>query len=58
MQLYDHLAHRCSDEEIHTIVSEAVALEKEFLTDALPCSLIGINAEVSCSTRSLPRCNS
>jgi ribonucleotide reductase beta subunit family protein with ferritin-like domain len=46
-QLYDHLHHRCSTEEIHNIVTEAVELEKEFLTEALPCSLIGINAKVS-----------
>ena len=47
IQLYDHLHHRCSTEEIHNIVTEAVELEKEFLTEALPCSLIGINAKVS-----------
>lgn len=46
VQLYDHLQHRCTDEEVHKIVSEAVVLEKEFLIDALPCSLIGINADV------------
>ena len=28
-------------------MSEAVAIEKEFLTDALPCALIGINGRVS-----------
>lgn len=54
MQLYDHLHHRCTDDEIHTIVSEAVALEKEFLIDALPCSLIGINADVSSRRSSHP----
>lgn len=31
---------------MHEIVQEAVAIEKEFLTDALPCALIGINADV------------
>ena len=45
--LYGHLKHRCSEEEVHTIVREAVEIEKEFLTDALPCALIGINATVS-----------
>jgi len=31
---------------VQDIVSEAVVIEKEFLTDALPCALIGINAGV------------
>lgn len=26
------------------IITEAVSIEKEFLTDALPCALIGMNA--------------
>ncbi|ORY27499.1 ferritin-like superfamily [Naematelia encephala] len=42
--LYNHLRHQCSETEVHDIVSEAVVIEKEFLTDALPCALIGINA--------------
>jgi ribonucleotide reductase beta subunit family protein with ferritin-like domain len=46
-QLYDHLHHRCTRDEVHDIVSEAVVIEKQFLTDALPCALIGINAGVS-----------
>jgi len=31
---------------VHDIVMEAVEIEKEFLTEALPCALIGINAGV------------
>ncbi|WWD04015.1 hypothetical protein V865_002078 [Kwoniella europaea PYCC6329] len=46
--LYNHLKHRCSEEEVHSIVTEAVVIEKEFLTDALPCALIGINADLMC----------
>ncbi|ORX36346.1 ribonucleotide reductase [Kockovaella imperatae] len=46
--LYDHLRHRCSSEQVHDIVSEAVAIEKEFLTEALPVALIGINADLMC----------
>ena len=44
--LYDHLKHRCSVDDVHHIVSEAVVIEKEFLIDALPCHLIGINAHL------------
>ncbi|TYJ56759.1 hypothetical protein B9479_002529 [Cryptococcus floricola] len=46
--LYNHLTHRCSQDEVHRIVQEAVAIEKEFLTDALPCALIGINSGLMC----------
>ncbi|EIW69085.1 hypothetical protein TREMEDRAFT_31348 [Tremella mesenterica DSM 1558] len=46
--LYDHLHHRCSTEQVHDIVSEAVVIEKEFLVDALPSHLIGINASLMC----------
>ena len=31
---------------IHTIIKEAVELEKDFICDALPCSLIGMNAKL------------
>lgn len=36
--------HKPSSERIEEILREAVELEIEFLTDALPCSLIGMNA--------------
>ncbi|KAI5186950.1 ribonucleoside-diphosphate reductase subunit M2 [Nematocida homosporus] len=41
--LHSHLNNKCR--YIKKIVSEAVEIEKEFLTDALPVSLIGINAD-------------
>jgi ribonucleotide reductase beta subunit family protein with ferritin-like domain len=31
---------------IHTIIKEAVVLEKEFICESLPCSLIGMNAKM------------
>lgn len=49
--LYQYLKHRCSQAEVHRIVGEAVEIEKEFLTDALPCALIGINAGVGFGRR-------
>ncbi|KAL7419614.1 Ribonucleotide-diphosphate reductase (RNR), small subunit [Cryptotrichosporon argae] len=48
MQLYNHLKHRCPQQQVHDIIREALAIEKEFLTDALPCALIGINADSMC----------
>jgi ribonucleoside-diphosphate reductase subunit M2 len=43
--LYHTLDAR-SDTQIRTIIQEAVELEKEFICDALPCSLIGMNAKM------------
>ncbi len=43
--LHSMLNHKCSTETIQRIVREAVAIEHEFVTDALPVSLIGMNAE-------------
>lgn len=43
--LYHTMASK-STEEIHAIVREAVAIEKEFICEALPCSLIGMNSRL------------
>lgn len=51
LQLYGYLKHKCTEAEVHEIVHEAVTIEKEFLTDALPCALIGINADVGARGR-------
>lgn len=32
--------------EVHQIIEEAVAIEKEFICDALPCNLIGMNSDM------------
>jgi len=42
--LFSHLKHKLSSEKVTLIIREAVAIEQEFLTDALPVSLIGMNA--------------
>jgi len=34
-----------SQEVLHSIVKEAVIIEKEFIVDSLPCKLIGMNSE-------------
>lgn len=44
--MYRHLVNKPSVERIYEIVQEAVVIEKEFLTDALPCNLIGMNAQL------------
>jgi len=44
----DHLINKLSIESIQTIIVDAVTIEKEFVTDALPVRLIGMNAELMC----------
>ncbi|KAJ8656010.1 ribonucleoside-diphosphate reductase small chain [Lichtheimia ornata] len=46
--LFSHLRKQPSHERIRGIIVEAVAIEQEFLTDALPVSLIGMNAKLMC----------
>ena len=43
--LYSMLEHKLDPAEVESIITEAVVFEKEFVTDALPVSLIGMNAE-------------
>ena len=45
VELYNMLRHKPSMETIHAIIKEAVEIEKGFILDALPCSLIGMNSE-------------
>ena len=44
--LYHTLKEQLTEEEIREIMMEAVEIEKEFICDALPCSLIGMNAKM------------
>jgi ribonucleoside-diphosphate reductase beta chain len=42
--MYHKLQNKLSSEETITIIKDAVEAETEFITEALPCSLIGMNA--------------
>jgi ribonucleoside-diphosphate reductase beta chain len=44
--LYSMLSNKLSEEEVKTIIGDAVAIEKEFITGALPVDLIGMNARL------------
>lgn len=46
--LFSHLKKRPSKKIVERIITEAVAIEKEFLTEALPVSLLGMNAKLMC----------
>lgn len=39
---------RCTESRINEIISDAVAIEHEFVTDSLPVALIGMNAKLMC----------
>lgn len=43
VMIYNHLNHNLSVDRVHEIFQDAVNIEKEFITEALPVSLIGIN---------------
>jgi len=42
--LYTMLKNKLSQQEIHSIIQDAVEIENEFITDSIPCSLLGMNA--------------
>ena len=44
--LYSKLQTRIPKKKVHDIVMEAVEIEKEFICDALPCRLIGMNSDM------------
>ena len=44
--LYSMLENKLSIETVQRIITDAVAIEKEFITEALPVDLIGMNAKL------------
>ena len=44
--LYSMLNNKINPNEIRSIITEAVELEKEFVSDAIPVSLIGMNSQL------------
>jgi ribonucleoside-diphosphate reductase subunit M2 len=46
--LFSHLKRRPHPETVKCIITQAVVIEQEFLTDALPVGLIGMNAKLMC----------
>ena len=46
--LYNQLQEKLPIEEVTAVIAEAVEYEKEFVTDAIPVALIGMNAKLMC----------
>jgi ribonucleotide reductase beta subunit family protein with ferritin-like domain len=44
--IYKHLVNKLSQERIYEIISNAVTIEKEFVTESLPVELIGMNSKL------------
>ena len=44
--LYGHLNNKLSRERVLEIINDAVDIEREFITEALPCDLIGMNSRL------------
>ena len=46
--MFKHLVHHPSESRVVEIVRDAVKIEQEFLSDALPVALIGMNGKLMC----------
>jgi ribonucleotide reductase beta subunit family protein with ferritin-like domain len=44
--LYSKLVKKLNKKRIYEIIQEAVEIEKEFITEAIPCRMIGMNANL------------
>ncbi len=44
----NHIVNKLSVERVTEIIADAVTIEKEFVTDAIPVKLIGMNADLMC----------
>lgn len=41
-----HIKNKLTDQVVHQIFDEAVKIEQSFITESLPCSLIGMNSDL------------
>jgi len=41
--LYEEIIHKVPKAKVHKIIREAVKIEKQFITESLPCHLVGMN---------------
>lgn len=46
--LYTQLKNKLTQKQVHEVIGNAVVIEKEFVVDALPVRLIGMNADLMC----------
>ena len=46
--LYSKIIHKLDESVIYDMIEEAVQIEKVFITESLPCALIGMNSTLMC----------
>ena len=46
--MFKHIVQKPPQERVISIIKDAVAFEQEFLTDALPVEMIGMNCKLMC----------
>ena len=62
--LYSMLKNKLSQDTLHSIVQEAVSIEKNFIIESIPCNLIGMNSDLMsqyiefCADRLILQCSS
>lgn len=44
--LYSYIKNKLTDSDVYLMMSEAVDIEIEFITESLPCRLLGMNSEL------------
>jgi len=44
--IYSMLQNKMTEEHVHDMMSEAVAIEIEFITESIPCALLGMNNDL------------
>lgn len=47
--MFKHIVQKPTFERVKTIIMDAVEIEKDFLTKALPVELIGMNCKLMCT---------
>ena len=45
VMLYKYIVNKLPEETVHQLFKEAVDVEEEFINDAIPCRMIGMNSE-------------
>lgn len=48
VMVYNLLKERLEEKEVHILMKEAIDIEKKFITESIPCNLIGMNSKLMC----------
>ena len=46
--LYNMVSEKLDEDSVHQMFSEAYEIEREFICESLPCSMLGMNSELMC----------